>query len=115
MVACDPLGANADLDRQITPLLVRVRSLLGDLAIQRDATTRDMKRARELFVTLQTLNCQCEETLDDCRQKIANATGLRAPLDASGLVDLGNWLDTLWIPRCNRGAGRRRASAWIAG
>jgi chromosome segregation ATPase len=94
-VESDPLGANADLDRQITPLLQRVHSLLDDLARQRDATTRDMQRAHELLATLQTLNTQCAQALDECRQKIASPTGLCAPLDASRLTDLSDWLDTL--------------------
>src|SRR5579871_2496875 len=94
-VMTDPLGVNADFEREITPPLKRVRPLLEELSRQRDQVKRDLDRAHTLLDDLDAAHTESEQALEDCRAKIENPVGLLAPLAQTALHDLRDWLTTL--------------------
>lgn len=112
-VESDPLGVDADLQRDITPLLKRVREQLGLLSRQRDQSELDRNRAHSTLEHLAEQNRQCEEAYNECRQKIEMSppapkdggevnfhTGRRVTtahpaLDPTIIADLSDWLKTL--------------------
>ena len=106
-VASDPLGVNADFDRDILPLLQNARSRLETISRQRRETQADLKRARDLIFLLRDTHNQCRQALQTTREKIADPQGLAAPLDGSAIDDLENWLVTL---EQTAQAGRQKAA-----
>ena len=102
----DPLGVTVDLDRDILPLLQNARARLEAVSHERRATETDLRRAREILFQLRDTHAQCEQALNQTREKIANPEGLRAPLDPNALDELERWLGTL---EATAQAGRWRA------
>jgi hypothetical protein len=94
-VESDPLGASADFDTEITPLLERVRARLDQIKQQRDQTQTLLAQARYILAQLAVLCQQCGSALQECQEKIGNVAGLRAPLDPARSAELAQWLTTL--------------------
>ena len=94
-VVTDPLGVNSDLAKEFRPAADRVRARLDEIVRKRDEALALKDRADALLMELKETNRRCAEALTECRAKIAGSTGLRAPLPASSVDDLQNWLQTL--------------------
>ena len=94
-VESDPLGVSGDFDAEVRPLLERARARLQETAGQRDRMQAELARARALLAQLNALHGECLAALDLCRQQIADASGLKAPLNPEWLAELERWLATL--------------------
>ncbi len=123
LVQSDPLGVTTNLAQGIKPLLQAVRDRLGALKAQRDQVQNDLSRGRQRLQVLNELHEQCCSALAECRNRIANSSGLCEPINQTALDDLATWLKTLedtvqqgrWQPA---GVGIKRwlqtAEAYIA-
>lgn len=127
-ITSDPLGVTADFDRDILPLLQNARARLEAISHQRRDTETDLRHARDLIFQLRDAHNQCEQALNQTREKIVAPQGLRAPLDPNAIDDLEGWLGTLettaqtgrwkavrigldrWLPAANASLESERAA-----
>ena len=94
-IESDPLGVTSDFNTEVRPLLENASARLNESERQRDRIQSDLAQARKLLEQLNALHRQTVEALDQCRQQVADPTGLLAPLDAASLEELNPWLGTL--------------------
>jgi len=106
LVDNDPLAARADLDGELTPLLVQARTTLQQRAAQRTQLHNDMLRARTLLERLRVIHQQATEALAESQVKVVTQTSPQPPMTQETLEALAQWLQRLertwaeghWVP-----------------
>jgi hypothetical protein len=91
----DPLGAGADVRREVTPLLERARARVNALVSDRDRIQRCLAEAHRQVAELQQIHVKSVESLRLCVAQIENPVGLHPTLADQAVTDLSAWLDTL--------------------
>lgn len=94
-VETDPLGTDADLGRDIAPLLQRVRGYLQEQANQIAHLRSGLTQARTILEEMTDLEAQALQTWEACRSRVVHPAGLCAPPDAGALAEMRSWLETL--------------------
>ena len=84
-----------DFAAELSPLLMRARAWLDDLARQRAEVGTNQTRAHSLLQALSAVTQDCAAAYEECREKAASASGPVPPPDAAQAADLAAWLATL--------------------
>jgi hypothetical protein len=91
----DPLGASADIDTRIGPVLTRLEAAL----VAKDQLNREIgdgiSTAHSLLDTLTHLNRDAVAAATQVRQKVADSIGLPSPLPSEKIDGLREWLNRL--------------------
>ncbi len=91
-VITDPMGANADFDRDIQPVLDRTRSAVETLVQQRANVTQNLERGRELLRSLVDLRQEAQRSYTECKEKITAHAPPTPPLPVDRIAALYDWL-----------------------
>ena len=94
-IQADPLHVENEITANIAPVLKQLHMQGEQLLVCRKQIEIELARARELLKELKEANAESEKSYAECRLKIEQPQGLRAPLDSALISDLGNWLDKL--------------------
>jgi len=94
-IETDPLGAGANVRRDVTPLLERARARVDSIISDRDRLQNLLAEARLRLTELKQTHAKGIESLRICREQIENPVGLILPLAEQAPAELSAWLDTL--------------------
>jgi len=94
-VKADPLGASADLDTHIRPILDGVESALAAREQLRREIEQGLTAAHSQWDALVRLHGDAVDASHQARRKIAGAESLPAPIADGHLTGLHDWLDRL--------------------
>jgi hypothetical protein len=86
-VMSDPLGVCAIFDSQIEPVFYRCRVAMEKLEAQRQNLAADLRRAREMLVTLGLVREQNDQAFAERRDKIAGRGAPEQPLPLQRMND----------------------------
>jgi hypothetical protein len=87
-VMSDPLGVCQIFDSQIEPVFNRSRTAMAKLEEQRRNLGPDLKRAREMLVTLGLIREQNDQAFAECQDKISGRGAPEQPLPSQRMNDL---------------------------
>ena len=94
-VIADPLGANADFDREIQPLLTRSQTALEEMIRRRSTVHQDMNAARALLQKLIELRQAAELGYAEYKLKITSHATPTPALPWDRITALAEWLTRL--------------------
>jgi exonuclease VII small subunit len=94
-IESDPLGVSADFDREIQPLIARVRASLEELVKQLHQIRDNLETAHELLKQLVELNRQATESFAESQEKVIDHSTLQTPLAQEQIDALSQWLTRL--------------------
>jgi hypothetical protein len=91
----DPLGVSADFEREIKPLIARVKANLEQLVKQQNQIREGLKIAHHLLNHLIELHVQAETAFTESQEKVADYSTLQTPLIQEQIDALSQWLTRL--------------------
>lgn len=91
----DPIGADIDFDRDVQPVLTRVRTAMESLVKQRANVRENLQRGRDLLRRLVEIRHEAEESFAECKEKITAHTPPTPPLPPDRIAALYEWLTRL--------------------
>ena len=96
-VVADPLGATADLDREVQPLIDSCRQRLTAVKGLRDQVRHDLDEAEHLLTLLRSTHAGALEAARERKEKclVEHEDQLTMPFDASVVEQLAGWLGQL--------------------
>jgi hypothetical protein len=94
-IESDPLGVSANFDREIKPLILRVKATVEESVRQQNQMREKFACAHHLLSQLTELNRQTETAFRESEEKIADHLTLQTPLDPAQIEALSQWLTRL--------------------
>lgn len=94
-IESDPLGVSANFEREIKPLICRVKAALEESARQQNEMREKFACAHHLLSQLTELNRQAETALIESREKVVDISTWQTPLDPLQIEALSQWLTRL--------------------
>jgi hypothetical protein len=94
-VITDPMGANADFDRDIQPLLTQTQQAMETLINQRANIRQNVAQGREQLRKLAELRQQADVLHTECKEKITAHALPTPPLPWDRITALADWLTRL--------------------
>ena len=107
-IEADPFGVKETLDRDISPVLARLRKELAALELQRNEVRTELKKAHHRFEQLKDTRTRADLANIKSKDKVSDPHGLRDPLPLEAIEDLVDWLSTL---ESTLGSGRWKAAS----
>ncbi len=94
-IESDPLGVRADFDRDIQPLIARVKTTLEQLVQQQTQIRENLEIGHQLLNQLVELHRQAELAFAESREKVVDHSTLQMPLASEQIDALSQWLTRL--------------------
>ena len=96
-IICDPLGVSDEFEREIEPIIIRLRQCLEGIYQQKESIKQELAQAHQLLQNLIHLNQQHQTIFVEYQEKITEAAIASQPLADEQIEVLNQWLDRLEI------------------
>lgn len=95
LIESDPLGVSAEFDREVQPVIVRIKTNLGEVLKQRNQIREGFIKAELLRKRLIEIHQKAEIAFAESQEKVVDLSMLQPPLAPEQIEALSQWLTRL--------------------